>query len=106
MSPCCEIVTYRVEAAGAADIAREQVRAVLSGFDGFIGWIAFTSEDDARARADLVAWRSREHARRAAEAVETDARFAAFRAGVIAVDRMDHYRAIPAPGPEARADAA
>jgi predicted ATP-grasp superfamily ATP-dependent carboligase len=106
MSPCYEIVTYRVDAAGAADIAREQARAILSGFDGFIGWIAFTGEDDARERADLVAWQSREHARRAAEAVETDARFAAFRAGVTAVDRMDHYRAVPAPRSEVCADAA
>ena len=91
-TPFYEIVTYTVADARKADAARASAQALLATFPGFIHWAPFTGAANADARVDLVAWRSHEEARSAANAVGSAAEFAGFRSSVANLVSMEHYR--------------
>lgn len=91
-TPYYEIVTYTVADASKADSARAAAQALLGSFPGFIHWTAFTGAGNADARVDLVAWRSLEEARLAANAVGNSPEFADFRSSVANLVDTEHYR--------------
>ncbi len=94
-TPCYEIVTYTVADAPTADTSRAAAQELLATFPGFIHWAPFSGAGNAGTRVDLVAWRSLEEARSAAEAVGSAPEFADFRSSVVNIVSMEHYRLPP-----------
>nr|WP_295375278.1 hypothetical protein [Pseudoxanthomonas sp.] len=88
---CYEIVTYRVDDAHAADLSRNSTRDRVKHYPGFIAWTPLTASGDALERVDLVAWRSNDDAKAAAQRVGNAPEFAEFRASINTLVHMGHY---------------